>query len=81
MIPVTTPVVLPLPEMVATLVFDELQVPEIAAVADPVIFVLPIGPLRFEFDPILIVGKEFTTITAVVELKFEQTLFTPLDTV
>jgi hypothetical protein len=50
-----------LPAIVATLVFDELQVPEEAAVPEPVIFVLPMGPLRFEFDPILIVGKELIT--------------------
>jgi hypothetical protein len=64
--PVTTPVVLPVPVTVPTEVLEDTQVPELAAYAEPVILVVPIGPLNTVLDPILIVGNAFTVDAGIV---------------
>jgi hypothetical protein len=52
--------------MVPTAVFEDTQVPVVAGYAEPVMLVVPIGPLNTVFDPILIVGKALIVDAGIV---------------
>jgi hypothetical protein len=52
--------------MVPTAVFEDTQVPVVAGYAEPVMLVVPIGPLNTVLDPILIVGKALTLESGIV---------------
>ena len=65
--PVTEPLVLLFPVIVATEVFEELQVPLKAGVPDPVIVVvLPTVPVKVDPDPCVIVGIVLTDELGIV---------------